>query len=165
MSANPIPVRLANGSQEWETPPEFFAALDAEFGFVLDAAASVDNALCPIFYYAEMDALLFEWRWYDGPVWCNPPYGNQIGRWVAKCAEEGQYVPVVMLIPARTETAWWHEYVMERAAEIRFVRGRLRFSGANVDAPFPSAVVIFRPEHVHGNPFVTAIGRNGQPCP
>ena len=146
-------------THEWETPLDFYRALDAEFGFVLDAAASSDNALCQHFYTAGMDGLRFEWRWHNGPVWVNPPYGTQIGKWVAKAAEEGRYVPVVMLIPARTETAYWHDHVMH-AAEIRFVRGRLRFSGYTVNAPFPSAVVVFRPDYF-GPPRVSAIGRDG----
>ena len=130
-------------SHEWETPIELFRELDAEFGFQLDAAASLDNTLCQHFYTAEMDALRFDWAWAES-VFCNPPYGNQIGRWVEKGYEEAQNgATVVMLIPARTETRYWHDYVM-RAAEIRFIRGRLRFSGATVNAPFPSAVVVFR---------------------
>ena len=130
-------------SHEWETPIELFLQLDAEFGFDLDAAATVGNALCELFFTEEMDGLSQEWSWADA-VWCNPPYGTQIGRWVEKGSEEAQNgVTVVMLIPARTETRYWHDYVMQ-AAEIRFIRGRLRFSGATVNAPFPSAVVVFR---------------------
>jgi site-specific DNA-methyltransferase (adenine-specific) len=148
-------------AHDWETPIDLFRTLDDEFGFVCDAAASIDNALCHYFYSADMDALRFEWRHYDGAVWCNPPYGTQIGKWVAKAAEEGQYVPVVMLIASRTETAYWHQNVMQ-AAEIRFIRGRLRFSGASINAPFPSAIVVFRPGH-EGPPLVSAIERDGRP--
>lgn len=91
-----------------------------------------------------MDGLRFDWNWTDGAVWVNPPYGTQIGRWVAKGYHEAQKgCTVVMLIPARTETRYWHDYVM-RAAEIRFIKGRLRFSGYSVNAPFPSAVIVFR---------------------
>lgn len=159
------PILQQPKSHEWETPLPFFRALDAEFNFVLDAAASIDNTLCHHFYTAEMDALRFEWRHDDGAVWCNPPYGSQIGKWVEKCAKEGQFVPVVMLIPARTETAYWHDYVMTYAAEIRFVRGRLQFQGPSVtghNAPFPSAVVVFGPWS-DGPPKVSAIGRDGKP--
>lgn len=132
-------------SHEWETPIALFRQLDDEFDFQLDAAASLDNMLCQHFYTEAMDGLSFDWNWTNGAVWCNPPYGTQIGRWVAKGYEEAQKgATVVMLIPARTETRYWHDYVMQ-AAEIRFIRGRLRFSGYNVNAPFPSAVVVFRP--------------------
>lgn len=150
-------------SHEWETPIEFFRALDEEFGFFLDAAASVDNTLCHHFYSQQVNGLAFSWAaWVEGAVWCNPPYGTQISKWVRKCFDESQDgATVVMLIPARTETAYWHDYVM-RAAEIRFVRGRLRFSGSSVNAPFPSAVVVFRFGH-DGLPTVSAIGRDGKP--
>lgn len=135
-------------SHEWETPIELFRALDAEFGFVLDAAASEDNALCDSYYTEAMDGLSHSWTWLNGAVWCNPPYGTQIGRWVQKGYEEARKgCTVVMLIPARTETRYWHDFVM-RAAEIRFIRGRLRFGGVTIEkghnAPFPSAVVVFR---------------------
>lgn len=138
-------------SHEWTTPPEFFAALDAEFGFTLDAAASHDNALCPAYYCGEWgrDGLTQPWT---GVVWCNPPYGNEIGQWVERGYRQAQLgATVVMLIPARTETRYWHDFVM-KASEIRFVKGRLRFGGVTAEkghnAPFPSAVVVFRPgEH------------------
>jgi phage N-6-adenine-methyltransferase len=137
-------------SHEWTTPQRFFDALDAEFGFTLDAAASAENAKCATYYCGEWgrDGLTQPW---DGVVWCNPPYGREIGRWVEKGYREAQRgATVVMLIPARTETAYWHDYVM-RADEIRLVRGRLRFGGGGKrsakshNAPFPSAVVVFRP--------------------
>ncbi len=148
-------------THEWETPLDFYNALDAEFGFCLDAAASLDNTLCQNFYTSEMDGLRFDWTWADGAVWCNPPYGTQIGKWVAKAHQEAQKgATVVVLIPARTETTWWHEHCM-KAAEIRLVRGRLRFSGATVNAPFPSAVVVFRPGWF-GQPTFSSIGRDGQ---
>ena len=148
-------------SHEWETPPEFFRALDDEFRFALDAAASLDNTLCTHFYSQDVNGLLYDWTWADGPVWVNPPFGSAIGKWVRKSYDQSQDgATVVMLIPARTETRWWHDYVM-RSAEIRFVRGRLRFSGSNVNAPFPSVVVVFRPgDHA---PVISAIGRDGRP--
>lgn len=142
-------------SHEWETPIELFRQLDEEFKFNLDAAASQDNALCPYCFSEQMDGLTLNW-WPFGSVWCNPPYGTQIGRWVQKGYDEAQKgAVVVMLIPARTETHYWHAYVM-RAAEIRFIRGRLRFSGATVNAPFPSVVVVFRPGWV-GTPEISAL--------
>jgi len=142
-------------SHEWETPPELFRQLDAEFGFMLDAAATRDNALCPAFCTEATDGLACDWH-RNFAVYCNPPYGTQIGRWVQKGYEEAQKgCTVVMLIPARTDTAYWHDYVM-RAAEIRFVRGRLRFSGTTDNAPFPSAVVIFR-RGWYGEPAISTI--------
>lgn len=134
-------------SHEWETPQSFFDALDAEFGFTLDVAASHKNAKCAAYYCGEWGRNGLHEPW-TGVVWCNPPYGNEIGEWVERGYRQAQLgATVVMLIPARTETRYWHDYVM-RAAEIRFVRGRLRFvgvSGGNGhNAPFPSAVVVFR---------------------
>lgn len=144
---------------DWETPIGFFRALDAEFHFDLDAAASTENHLVDHYYTEHDDALRFDWFPAFDSIWCNPPYGTQIGKWVGKCYEEGQKgATVVMLIPARTETSYWHEYVM-KASEIRLVRGRLRFSGVGINAPFPSAVIVFRPgDHA---PTVSAMGRNG----
>ena len=142
-------------THEWTTPPELFRVLNAEFGFMLDAAASDDNHLCPFYLTEKEDGLVANW-WSFESVFCNPPYGTQIGRWVEKGYNEARKdCMVVMLIPARTETRYWHDYVM-RAAEIRFIRGRLRFSGASVNAPFPSAVVVFRPDWF-GIPAISAM--------
>lgn len=130
---------FSSASGEWETPSELFNALDAEFHFTLDACASPDKAKCTR-YYSER-ALEETWA---GIVWVNPPYGRLIGQWTRKgrqSAEAG--ATVVMLLPSRTDTKWWHEDVM-RSSEIRFIRGRLKFGGAMTGAPFPSAVVIFR---------------------
>ena len=142
---------------EWETPPDLFARLDAEFGFTLDACASAANAKVAAYYTREQDALAQPW---PGVVWCNPPYGRAIGRWVEKAyAAALAGSTVVALVPARTETAWWHRWVM-RAAEVRVLRLRLRFSGAAINAPFPSAVVVFRPPvpgAAGGAPILTAM--------
>lgn len=132
--------------EDWRTPSGLFEALDAEFGFHLDAAASDSNARCPRYLTEEQDALTCVWPG-NGPVWLNPPYGNDLGRWMEKAYLESTlrvpYRTVVCLIPARTDTFAWHEYVM-KADEIRFIRGRLRFDNTDTAAPFPSAVVIFR---------------------
>ncbi len=129
-------------SDEWETPQDFFDRLAAEFPFTLDAAATPANAKCAQFWTKEDDALTQDW---PGLVWCNPPYGHQIGAWVQKAWEEAQKgSTVVVLVPSRTDTRWWHDHVM-RAYEIRLVKGRLKFVGAKSSAPFPSAVVIFEP--------------------
>ena len=122
----------------WETPQDFFDQLDAEFHFETDVCATPENAKCSRYFTPEMDGLQQEWT---GVCWCNPPYGRKIGKWVKKAAESD--ATVVMLIHARTDTAWFHDYIYGKA-EIRFVRGRLRFGGSAYNAPFPSMVVIFR---------------------
>lgn len=124
--------------EDWETPQKVFDDLDDEFHFTIDVAASPSNAKCDTFFTKEDDALRQKW---NGVCWCNPPYGRQIGKWVKKASEAD--ATVVMLIPARTDTSWFHDYVLGKA-EIRFIRGRLRFSGSDENAPFPSMIVIFR---------------------
>ncbi len=132
-SANPV----------WATPPKLFAALDREFRFELDAAASAENTKCPRFYSRYDDGLSQPWA--PSRTWCNPPYGRAVGAWVAKAHVESDLgALVVMLLPARTDTRWFHEHVIRRA-EVRFLPGRVRFVGAKAGAPFPSIVVVFRP--------------------
>jgi site-specific DNA-methyltransferase (adenine-specific) len=125
---------------EWETPLDLFLKLDAEFHFDMDVCASAENAKCGDYWTAEDDGLAQPW--YGLTCWCNPPYGREISKWVKKAAESG--ATVVMLLPARTDTRWFHDYVY-RKAEIRFIRGRLKFGGARNAAPFPSMIVVFRP--------------------
>lgn len=127
---------------DWETPQDFFDAWNREYNFTLDAAASPDNAKVDSYFTKEDDALSQDW---PGVVWCNPPYGRKIGTWVEKAYRESlKGATVVMLIPARTETRWWHRYV-KNARWIYFMKGRLKFSGSGSNAPFPSAVVVFTP--------------------
>ena len=136
---------MSSNNGEWETPQAFFDRLDAEFGFNLDAAASPENAKCDVYCTKEDDTFDFCW---SGTVWLNPPYGREIIRFVEKAyIESVTGATVVVLVPARTDTRWWHDYVM-KADEIRLVRGRLRFVGALSSAPFPSAVAIFRPRTI-----------------
>ena len=127
----------------WETPQDFFNELDQEFHFDLDVCALPENAKCARYYTPEQDGLSQPW---DGVVWCNPPYGRNIGKWVRKAHEENRRNNnyIVMLLPARTDTKWFHDYILSKA-EIRFIRGRLKFGGAKNSAPFPSMVVVFRP--------------------
>jgi phage N-6-adenine-methyltransferase len=126
-------------SETWETPDDLFGALDAEFGFVCDVAASANNAKCKKFFSAEDNGLMQEWV---GSCWCNPPYGRQIKQWVVKAAES-PYARTVMLLPARTDTTWFHAYIYNKpSVEVRFVKGRVRFKGATSCAPFPSMIVI-----------------------
>lgn len=134
-------VVFSSARQDWETPPRFFEAVNNEFGFTLDACATEENAKCIRFFSPEDDALKQEW---NGVVWMNPPYGHQIGKWIEKAyIASVRGATVVALIPAKTETKWWHTWVM-RSAEIRFIQGRMRFSGVNINAPFPSALVVFK---------------------
>jgi phage N-6-adenine-methyltransferase len=124
----------------WSTPKAFFDDLDREFGFTLDVCALAENAKCEQFYSPEDDGLRQEWR---GVVWMNPPYGREIKRWICKAyatALMGR-ATVVCLVPARTDTGWWHDYCEK--GEVRLIRGRLRFGDGKKDAPFPSAVVVF----------------------
>jgi phage N-6-adenine-methyltransferase len=126
---------------DWETPQFLFEGLNAEFGFELDVCATEETAKCKRFFTSDDDGLSQTW---SGVCWMNPPYGRQIERWMKKAFESaGEGVLVVCLVPARTDTRWWHKYAMR--GEIRFLRGRLKFVGSDNGAPFPSAVVIFRP--------------------
>lgn len=115
-------------SPHWSTPESVYAELDAEFHFTMDP--------CPLGDTEWRDGTYRDWG--GQRVFCNPPYGD-VSKWLAK-AQEAECA--VYLLPARTDTKWWHEYVM-RAAEIRFIRGRLKFGGATNSAPFPSCVVVF----------------------
>jgi site-specific DNA-methyltransferase (adenine-specific) len=142
---------FSSDSGEWETPGDLFMELDNEFDFVLDAAATEQNTKCPDFISPEEDALKQSWQ-AGGAVWLNPPYGRGIDKWVKKSWEESQKGSiVVVLLPARTDTKWFHEFVYGRA-EIRFIKGRIRFLDgerrARCPAPFPSMLAIYRPPHL-----------------
>lgn len=129
-------------SVEWETPQDLFDILDEEFHFDVDVAATSTNAKCPVYFTKEQDALAQEW---PGICFCNPPYGKGLDRWVRKALESATGgTTVVMLLPARTDTRWFHDYVLPYA-EIRFIKGRLKFGGQNAPAPFPNMIVVFRP--------------------
>lgn len=130
-------------TDEWATPQKLFDELDAEFHFDLDPCANEQNHKCQTYFTKEQDGLSFDWGGYKS-VFCNPPYGRQIGKWVKKAAESG--TQVVMLVPARTDTKWFHEYIYGKA-EIRFIRGRVRFGNSTENAPFPSMIVIFRKDN------------------
>lgn len=133
-------VMFSSKSDLWSTPDDFFAELEKEFHFTLDVCATADNAKCDDYYTEAMDGLSLKW---DGIVWCNPPYGRNINKWIKKAINAALGgATVVMLLPARTDTKWFHELVYRRA-EIRFVRGRLKFGGSNNAAPFPSMICIF----------------------
>ena len=126
----------------WSTPRDFFDKLNDEFHFTLDPCSTHENAKCYKHFTEEENGLLQDWG--NEVVFCNPPYGRQIKDWVKKSYEESQKdnTTVVMLIPARTDTIYFHEYIYHKA-EIRFIKGRLKFGNAKNSAPFPSMVVIF----------------------
>jgi phage N-6-adenine-methyltransferase len=129
-------------SDNWPTDPAFFARLAAEHGpFGLDPCASAENAKCPRYFTTVEDGLTKEWT---GRVFMNPPYGRTMPAWMRKAWEASQTTAelVVCLVPARTDTRWWHEYATR--GEITFIRGRLKFGSLENPAPFPSAVVVFR---------------------
>ena len=135
---------FSSQNPSWSTPQYLFDELDAEFGFTLDPCADDDNHKCGHYYTEEQDGLAQDWS--GEVVFCNPPYGHQIGKWVEKAFREvyaGGCRTAVLLLPARTETRWFHDFIYHRA-EVRFIKGRLRFSGATVNAPFPSMVVVFK---------------------
>lgn len=123
---------------EWATPQDLFDKLNAEFHFTLDPCATPENAKCAKFYTKEQDGLTKNGG--GQTVFCNPPYGREIAKWLKKASEEEAIT--VMLIPARTDTKWFHDYIYGKQ-EIRFLRGRLKFGGATTAAPFPSMIVIF----------------------
>ena len=143
MKKHDAKVLFSSKSMEWATPREFFRKLDDQFGFTLDPCARSHNALCSKYFTPEDDGLIQDWS--GNKVFVNPPYGRGIGHWVKKSYEEGckEDTTVVMLIPARTDTKYWHDYAM-KADEIRLIKGRLKFGGGKNSAPFPSAVVVFR---------------------
>jgi phage N-6-adenine-methyltransferase len=133
-------------SEEWATPPHFFAALETEFGFTLDPCATCHNAKCRKFFTKADNGLAHDWG--SHTVFCNPPYGRNIGKWARKCylaALAG--ATVVLLVHSRTDTRFFHDWIYGKA-ELRFVRGRLKFGDGAQSAPFPSLVAIYRPAKV-----------------
>lgn len=134
-------VLFSTQTAEWATPADLYEKLDAEFHFDLDPCATALNAKCKDYYTKEEDGLAQNWG--GRRVFCNPPYGRDIAKWVRKCYEERERALVVMLIPARTDTAYFHDYIYGKAKEVRFIRGRLHFNESKNAAPFPSMIVIF----------------------
>ncbi|GGN07660.1 hypothetical protein GCM10009721_39180 [Terrabacter tumescens] len=148
-------VMFSSASDDWATPQAFYDEYDAEFGFVLDACSSTTNHKAPHFFALDhpdahrRDGLTGDWaadaRAHGGAVWCNPVYGRSITDWMAKAAATARAgVTVVCLVPARTDTRWFHEHVLAEGAEVRYVRGRLKFGTATTGAPFASLVIIYR---------------------
>ena len=128
----------------WGTPQELFDELNKEFNFTLDVCAEDWNAKCDEFFTKETDGLNAAWG--GATCWMNPPYGREIKDWMSKAVKEWKTgAKVVCLVPARTDTAWWHDYAMQ--GDIRFLRGRIKFvhpdGTTKQSAPFPSAIVVF----------------------
>lgn len=124
-------IHFSSQRLDWQTPKDVYDKLNDEFNFDFDP--------CPTNH--TFDGLTVEWK---NSNFVNPPYGREIGKWLAKgYMEYGLGNTVVFLIPSRTDTRWWHDYCM-KATEIRFIKGRLKFDGWNTNAPFPSALIIFK---------------------
>lgn len=152
-------VMFSKASDEWRTPEATFNALNAEFGFDFDVAARSDNGWVDGDYFGPdhsdplmRDALEQTWCIFGKTLWMNPPY-SRCREFIANAALEArQGCTVVCLVPARTDTRWWHAHVWDTdkqqprpGVEVRFIKGRLKFGNSENSAPFPSAVVIFRP--------------------
>lgn len=135
-------VLFSHNTDEWYTPQDLYDELDAEFHFTLDPCATVENHKAPLFYTKEQNGLSKDWG--GQSVFVNPPYSDNYA-WVRKCYYEGckPNTTVVLLIPSRTDTKYFHNYIYHRA-EVRFISGRLKYGGAKYNAPFPSMLVIFR---------------------
>jgi site-specific DNA-methyltransferase (adenine-specific) len=134
---------FSSATDQWATPLDFFRQWDALFHFTLDVCADATNAKCERYFDREANGLRQDWG--KNVCWMNPPYGREIKRWIDKAYEASVCgATVVCLLPARTDTAWWHDYIIPHA-EVVFIRGRLKFGGATNSAPFPSALVTFYP--------------------
>lgn len=133
---------FSSAKSDWETPKELFDKLNAEFVFDLDVCATSENAKCSAFFCPDDDGLAQDWG--ERVCWMNPPYGKAISQWMLKAYQASQAgATVVCLVPARTDTNWWHSFAAK--GEVRFLRGRVRFVNAPSTAPFPNAVIVFRP--------------------
>lgn len=134
-----LAVHFSSKTDLWATPQDLYDKYHDRYLFELDVCATAENAKCSRYFTIEDDGLAQEWR---GRCWMNPPYGRGIGAWMAKAwSSAAAGALVVCLVPARTDTAWWHDYAIK--GEVEFLRGRLKFGGHKNSAPFPSAVVVF----------------------
>lgn len=138
-------------TDDWATPQALYDELNLEFNFVLDAAASSKNHKAPYWFGLDhpdtqrKDGLKADWGQHNGAIYCNPPYGKGLNAWVHKAYVESQKQVVVLLLPARTDTQWFHAWIYPHC-EIRFIKGRLKYGAGTSPAPFPSMIVICRPE-------------------
>jgi phage N-6-adenine-methyltransferase len=133
-------ILFSSQSNEWKTPTDLFKKLNDEFLFTVDVCATKENKLCENYFTKEIDGLKQNW---EGVCWCNPPYNREIGKWLKKAHESRNNAATICLIPSRTDTKYWHEFVMD-SDEIRFIKGRLKFNESKNSAPFPSCIVIFK---------------------
>lgn len=132
---------FSSKDQTWETPWSFFRKIDDEFGFDLDVCATSETAKCDNYFDKEVDGLKQDW---EGVCWMNPPYGRELKKWIEKAYKESlKGTVVVCLIPSRTDTTYWHDFIFPYASEIRFIKGRLKFGNSKNSAPFPSALIVF----------------------
>ena len=135
---------FSSNDDSWETPPSLFNVLDMEFNFSLFPCCTKQTAKCKKFFTKEEDGLIQDWS--KDIVFVNPPYGREIGKWVEKSYNEAKKgAKVVMLIPSRTDTKWFHDFIYNKA-EIRFLKGRIRFLQNKKElnaAPFPTMLIIF----------------------
>jgi len=135
-------VLYSSRSEEWETPQSIFDRLNKVFSFTLDVCATRDNKKCQQFFSKQDDGLKQPWHDHR-TIWMNPPYGHVIEQWMEKAYTEScKGCVVVSLVPARTDTKWWHSWV-DGKAQVTFVKGRLKFGGSKNGAPFPSALVVY----------------------
>ncbi len=138
-------ILFSSQSDEWETPQEFYDTLNDEFHFTLDPCANELNHKCDKYFTIKDDGL--KQNWGGQTVFCNPPYGRKIYEWVKKASEESkkENTIVVLLIPSRTDTKYFHEFLYNKPnVELRFIKGRLKFGGSQNSAPFPSLIAIMR---------------------
>lgn len=143
-------VHYMSTNYEWETPDKVFLPLKEEFGIEFDVCASNSNRKTKKYFDKQINGLQKEWSQAGRVVWMNPPYGNEITKWVRKAHEETKHgVTTVALLPARTDTSWFHTYIKDRH-EVRFLKGRIKFKEAKSSAPFPSMIVVFKPEEKEG---------------
>lgn len=139
---------FSSQTKNWSTPQYLFDELNKEFEFTLDACADTSNYKVRKYFNEKSDGLSQSWM--HNRTWCNPPYGREMGEWIKKAYETMLLTSnandiIVMLLPARTDTRWFHEYIYTNPnCEIRFIKGRLKFSGHKHSAPFPSMIVIFK---------------------
>lgn len=172
-----IRVEHRRGKDDWETPPELWKSLDWEFNFAADVCATPENTKCGYFYTESDNGLEQDWMdfstysqnglrgrltWpYEVTLWCNPPY-SEWQKWVAKASQEAaKGCTVVMLLPARTDTKAFHQYIWEKpGVEVRFIKGRVKFVGAENGAPFPSMIVVFRSTKDMIIPLTGTVGTN-----
>jgi phage N-6-adenine-methyltransferase len=145
-------VHFQSGNKEWETPTEFFLPYAKEFNIKLDVCATAQNAKVTAFFDKKTNGLHANWSivnklgYHHPSCWMNPPYGRGIEKWVRKAHEESlNGVTTVALLPARTDTSWFHSYIYNKH-EVRFLKGRIKFVDAPSSAPFPSMIVIFSPK-------------------